>query len=838
MGLVGPEFESARTFAGLAMSNLTMSESCKEDLLLELGLQFFLNFPRNITAQRTSALCLSELFEEEKNQQQVFSGGQDLTKSLLETLLRMAASRDPLTHFLAVKSLSLLANHPHNIPRLLCNGVLEIFSSSLKTDGEQGYAWDGLRAMAKDKTQLLRYAEAGPDMSLVVVDDIKDNCPERYTVSVAPGRGFPTIRINIPLKTVCQVYYECTTTTGGILQLGLAELGWEPANDSSGVGDDSRSYGVDGARRCGWHSGEVTPPTSFSWSPNSTIGILIDLNQNQSLQCVKFTVDGVDSGLQLNSTSNWIFGIFAACSFVSGESAVFNIGATPFIYDPPSGFVSLIHYARAHHIEIPKTLEVWSNNSWSAITAEDNLMELERVSIRARKRVHSVAWLLFVETISLTDNFFTKPLLLESEHPNSAPSTTQYIIRPGASAFEMNFDKIKFSKALGANESIQIYTDKDAKFHIKRISGNDSYGEPFLALSDRLLFHWNSDKHGSNSHTSPGWGYKISLTPKYGRVDLPNDKAIEGFSVFEESEHNYADNLDTTHQVSLPGAEAIKIVFDPQSHTESNCDYLTFFLDSECTIPAPGVGSLSGTSFPGTGDVPPLVIEASEFWYRFHSDGSQNFWGYRFECSPALPKIKEYMQKPGAVRFSTAHPYAPAHACAYEKVSVNGRYHAALYFSPQSELSPGDSLDFYVSNPLTEGSTPIMTLRDKFPLDLIHVPAATFWIAFNSTNGGNHFGYDFVAFRSFDSFTAAAYSVGAVVIETPHPYPNSMDEKYAIDVSQFPESEGVRRVAVAFDPRSSTEANYDYLEFLSRLSEGSNYGESKYSGGRGGTLLC
>jgi hypothetical protein len=59
--------DTTKRFAAFTLANLTMSERCKQKLYADFGFTFFLNFPRDLISQRTCALCLSELLEDEQN---------------------------------------------------------------------------------------------------------------------------------------------------------------------------------------------------------------------------------------------------------------------------------------------------------------------------------------------------------------------------------------------------------------------------------------------------------------------------------------------------------------------------------------------------------------------------------------------------------------------------------------------------------------------------------------------------------------------------------------------------------------------------------------------------
>lgn len=848
MGITGPDFDPTRRFAALALANLTMSEDCKEDLLRELGFEFFLNFPQDMIAQRNAALCLSELFEEAKNQQIALSGGASLTKLLLETLRGMSGCGDSITEYLAVKSLALLTQYPGNIERLLYNGTLEIFFEfSQRQVTSSSFAWEGMKNLAGDKATLLRYGERGPPRDMLVVDDLIEQTSDFYQIKCSEQWEFPSVRLNVPITTVGKYYYECTVITGGLLQLGVADASWAPSGHGHGVGDDACSYGVDGSRGCGWFDGSnIIPPQTMSWSAGSVIGVVIDVNAVQNKQHVSFLIDGVNTGLSLPASSNWVFGVVLACSFNSLEEATFNIGGSAFAYPVPEGCQSLLQYARSQHIRVPQFLEVWEADSarWTPIAESHDLMNMCNVGKIERLRMESVTWLLFIETMNMSDDFFTKPIALESPHPNTLSNLKKVVSRTGASAFQVTFDKLKFSKAVGSAESIQLYSDASCESLAHKISGTDPWIAPFLVVSEEMAFCWSSGRSAGES-TNNGWGYQLKIAPKFGKLDIADKAKTQslngGVSVkYIESDHNYDNNMDLTEHVELEGATAIRIVFDPMSNTESGVDYLSFFLDEACTIPVAGAQRLSGRNFPGLGEVPPLVIEAGQFWYKFYSDASVNEWGYKFECSSCKPLMEELMEKPGAVKLDSMHPYVntgkPEGDVAL--VSVRGRYHSCVYFSQKCELSPGDVLDILLSDPAIDmDAKPYMSFTEtNFPKSEVFVPSPKFWVRFVSSSGtGNCYGYEMVAYRGFDLFTAAVASAGAVVIETPHPYDNDSDIKYPINIASIEPLEGVRKVAVAFDTRSATESNYDYITFLSAEEGGTTYGEDKYSGGRDGS---
>ena len=103
-----------------------------------------------------------------------------------------------------------------------------------------------------------------------------------------------------------------------------------------------------------------------------------------------------------------------------------------------------------------------------------------------------------------------------------------------------------------------------------------------------------------------------------------------------ESSHPYAPSTDTFQTIHFPGAKKISLYFDQLSATESIYDYVVIYKDESCTEHwgkrKKYTGSSGSTDWPGAGGRPPLVIPADSFHLHFHSDASQQDWGFRVEA--------------------------------------------------------------------------------------------------------------------------------------------------------------------------------------------------------------
>ena len=106
-----------------------------------------------------------------------------------------------------------------------------------------------------------------------------------------------------------------------------------------------------------------------------------------------------------------------------------------------------------------------------------------------------------------------------------------------------------------------------------------------------------------------------------------------------ESAHPYANSTHTYTTIEVPGAEAYRVTFDERTSTERTYDYLQFFKSDdhkEYWGDEKYHGGRGGSSkhFPGVGGTPPLLIPASRFVMHFHTDESNDDWGFKFTATP------------------------------------------------------------------------------------------------------------------------------------------------------------------------------------------------------------
>ncbi len=106
-----------------------------------------------------------------------------------------------------------------------------------------------------------------------------------------------------------------------------------------------------------------------------------------------------------------------------------------------------------------------------------------------------------------------------------------------------------------------------------------------------------------------------------------------------ESQHEYANNTDVMVPVRVPGAKRLRIRFSTRTRTEAGPDYVEFY-QSQTRSDSTRIGNRyagESGSFPGVSSVPPLVIEADQFYLYFKTDGSVTYWGWAFVIEPEFP---------------------------------------------------------------------------------------------------------------------------------------------------------------------------------------------------------
>lgn len=125
-----------------------------------------------------------------------------------------------------------------------------------------------------------------------------------------------------------------------------------------------------------------------------------------------------------------------------------------------------------------------------------------------------------------------------------------------------------------------------------------------------------------------------------------------------ESIHPYVDNMDQMYELTVPGAKWLKIVFDKQSSTEKDCDYVEVYKDRSksakwSTTKFTGRASSGDKCWPGVNSTPPLIVKNDNCWLSFHTDSSNTDWGWKLTCygvmeEPTPEEVAAYEEKQSA----------------------------------------------------------------------------------------------------------------------------------------------------------------------------------------------
>lgn len=117
--------------------------------------------------------------------------------------------------------------------------------------------------------------------------------------------------------------------------------------------------------------------------------------------------------------------------------------------------------------------------------------------------------------------------------------------------------------------------------------------------------------------------------------------------VVQESSHPYVDDITLVGQVKIPGAEFLRIEFDPQCSTEKRNDPL-IIMDSAGRV----IATRSGREFAQWAQE--IRIPGDEMRWKFTSDNSVNGWGFRFLVHALMPA--SYLQELGSDRKILSQP--------------------------------------------------------------------------------------------------------------------------------------------------------------------------------------
>jgi hypothetical protein len=135
----------------------------------------------------------------------------------------------------------------------------------------------------------------------------------------------------------------------------------------------------------------------------------------------------------------------------------------------------------------------------------------------------------------------------------------------------------------------------------------------------------------------------VTLIPVPVRPVPPAPPKIKPVTM--ESKHDYDHNANDYFPIKFPGAKSLKVVFDPETRTERNYDYMKFYKDDSHTDQFGDEKYTGGRgSWPGTGSNPPLIIPSDSCVIYWRTDSSGNDWGWRLTISVESYKVSRQVR--------------------------------------------------------------------------------------------------------------------------------------------------------------------------------------------------
>jgi len=369
------------------------------------------------------------------------------------------------------------------------------------------------------------------------------------------------------------------------------------------------------------------------------------------------------------------------------------------------------------------------------------------------------------------------------------------------------------------------YTDFTGVARTKQFKGTEFTDFVLDATEFNLTFHTD----GSVTY----WGYRFSASPYVQSCD---DFTSDTGATFAdtgvhtiESPHQYCENADVSQHYSWTDSTvySIQITFDEESNLEVNSDFLTISYTDF-------TGTARSKQFTG-GSWGEFVLDATEFDVQFTSNGSVEYWGYRFTAAPYAPSCTDFSSSTGSnfsdsdVRsIESSHPYCDSMDVTQHYSWVDAQVNSLqITFDSLSQTENGpDYLTFtYTDSTGTSQSQQFKgTEFTDFTLD-----APEFDLNYHTDGSVTYWGYRFlvtphsVACDNFAGSTGETFTdITVQTIESPHDYCNNLNvsQHYAFTNSE------VINISITFDDSTYMEYNRDFLTFNYVDSTGSSVQKS------------
>lgn len=376
---------------------------------------------------------------------------------------------------------------------------------------------------------------------------------------------------------------------------------------------------------------------------------------------------------------------------------------------------------------------------------------------------------------------------------------------------------VRFSKDLANNSDLYLM---DIWSGVKRSiiyapSWNEKYEYKAKDLAGKTIrindssfgIEAYTDYSGDSYPTSEGYGYSIDSIVAYfsdgSTYEMPKDGDL--FKVGA----NYANNLDETREVSIPGATEIILTFETMGF-EKDYDYLAIY-DENGKL----VKKYSGTDF--NSNELKVHLNGSKYSFKIHSDGSnmKNYSGFKLKsvtgnksASTVNPTGDYELLLPSADYPQTKHNYANYSNFNYGYKYPNAKSLKVKFSDKCLTEEKYDVITIYDENGTKIGSYSGNQLAGK----TIDIPTGAFNISFTSDRSKTYYGF------SIDSIIATMSSnpetVGSkysrayntpIIPHTSHDYANNANETY------YYTDATASSLDLQFNANCLTEANYDFI---------------------------
>lgn len=370
---------------------------------------------------------------------------------------------------------------------------------------------------------------------------------------------------------------------------------------------------------------------------------------------------------------------------------------------------------------------------------------------------------------------------------------------------------VRFSKELANNSdlySIDIYHDPNT---VERYRAKDLAGKTLKINEPSFAIEAYNEHDGIDSHPrSEGYGYSIDSIVAY----FPNGSKYNTYEMPKEGDlskvvANYANNLDETREIYIPGATEINLTFETIGF-EKGYDYLAIYDEN-----GKMVKKYSDTNIKD--DELKVHLNGNKYSFKIHSDGSnmKNYSGFKLKsvtgkknASIVNPSGDYELLLPSADYPQSKHNY-DNYSTLYYGYSYPNAKSLKVKFSNKCKTEANyDIVSIFDENNNKIGSYSGDQLAGK----TVDIPTGSFRIYFSTDRSKTYYGFSIdsivATMSSNPEFVNSKYSrtyYTPIIPYSPHNYYNNANETY------YYTDATASSIDILFSSQTLTEANYDFI---------------------------